>query len=278
MLETEPPHRSELREVDRMLKQRAFLLLALCVAAPVRAGLFSDEDARKQIQDNRKDTQQLEARLLKLEDRVAQQTRSMLDLQSQIEALTGEIRKLRGQNEELTHGLQDSEKRAKDFYVDLDTRIRHFESTEEAAKAETPSGSAASAVGSTDTFDPATEDRAFEAAYGLFRAGRHASAVKAFQEFLKKYPDSGHAPNTLYYLGAAKFALKDYKGALDSYQRFLKASPASPREAAVLLDIAGCQQELKQPAAAKKTLKQIVAKYPDSEAAGKARKLLASTR
>ena len=58
----------------------------------------------------------------------------MLDLQSQIEALSTEIRKLRGQNEELTHGLQDAEKRAKDFYVDLDTRLRHFESEEASAQ------------------------------------------------------------------------------------------------------------------------------------------------
>jgi len=39
----------------------------------------------------------------------------MLDLQGQIEALNGELRKLRGQNEELAHGLQDAEKREKDF-------------------------------------------------------------------------------------------------------------------------------------------------------------------
>ena len=44
------------------------MLLALCVAAPAQAGLFSDDDARKQIQDNRKAIQQLEARVLKLEE------------------------------------------------------------------------------------------------------------------------------------------------------------------------------------------------------------------
>lgn len=249
-----------------MLKQRALLLLALCCAAPAQAGLFSDDDARKQIQ-------QLEARMLKLEAAAEQQTKSLLDLLGQIEALNEEIRKLRGQNEELVHGLQDAEKREKDFYVDLDTRLRRFEPTDSTAQA---AGAAAAAP--TDPDDPAAENRAFEAAYGLFKGGSHENAAAAFQEFLKKYPGSVHAPNASYWLGNAQFMLKDYKNALGTYQGLLKAFPGTPRAAEVLFSIAGCQQELKQDAAAQKTLKQLVARYPDSEAAGKAKKLITTAK
>ena len=249
-----------------MLKQRALLLLALCCAAPAQAGLFSDDDARKQIQ-------QLEARMLKLEAAAEQQTKSLLDLLGQIEVLNGEIRKLRGQNEELMHGLQDAEKREKDFYVDLDTRLRRFEPTDNAAQI----GSDA-AVAPVDRDDLAAENRAFEAAYGLFKGGSHENAVTAFQEFLKKYPESVHAPNANYWLGNAQFALKDCKNALGTYQGLLKAFPGMPKAAEVLFNIAGCLQELKQDAAAQKTLKQLVAKYPDSEAAGKAKKLITTPK
>lgn len=282
-----------------MLKLCALMLLGLCFAGPAQAGLFSDEDARKQIddvrkqtddarkqiddarkqiQDNRKEIQQLEAQLRKHEDRIGQQTRSMLDLQSQIEALNGEIRKLRGQNEELAHGLGDAEKRAKDFYVDLDSRLRHFESLEEAAKDEAVPASGVSSIAATptDTSDPAVENRAYEAAYGLFKEGQHANAVKAFHEFIKKYPDSVHVPNATYWLGTSKFALKDYKGALGYFQKFLEISPDAPKAAEVLFSIAECQKELKQSTASKKTLKQIVTQYPNSEAAAKAKKLLAT--
>lgn len=279
-----------------MLKLCALMLLGLCCANPAQAGLFSDEDARKQIedarkqieeartqiQDDRKEIQRLEARLLKLDNRDSQQTRSMLDLQTQIESLNSEIRKLRGQNEELAHGLQDAEKRAKDFYVDLDTRLRHFESLEEAAKAKeeavSASGIAPVATVSTDPSDPAFENRAYESAYGLFKEGRHANAVKAFHEFLKKYPDSVHVPNATFWLGSAKLALKDYKGALGFYQRLLEISPATPKAAEALLNIAACQRELKQTTAARKTLKQLIAQYPTSEAAVKAKKLLAAAK
>ncbi|HYR05085.1 MAG TPA: tol-pal system protein YbgF [Gallionella sp.] len=247
-----------------MLRQRALLLLALCCAAPAQAGLFSDDDARKQIQ-------QLEARVLKLETAAEQQTKSLLDLLGQIDVLNGEIRKLRGQNEELVHGLQDAEKREKDFYVDLDTRLRRFEPADNAAQT---GGDASAATAPVDSDDPAAENRVFEAAYGLFKGGSYENAAKAFQEFLKKYPMSVHVPNANYWLGNAQFALKDYKNALVTYQALLKAFPGTHRAAEVLFSIAGCQQELKQDAVAQKTLRQLVAKYPDSEAAGKARKLI----
>jgi len=262
--------------------RRSLLLLSLLVATSAQAGLFSDDEARKQVQ-------QLEGRVLKLEQELEQrieqkfeqrleqkldesnkqQTRSMLDLQGQIDALNTELRKLRGLNEELSRGLQDAEKREKDFYVDLDTRLRHFESKEEAASAALPVAAAP-----VDPSDPAPENRAFEAAYGLFKSGNHENAVKAFQEFLNKYPDSVHVANANYWLGNAQFALKDYKNALDTYQGLLKIFPGTPKAAEVLFSIAGCQQELKRSASAQKTLKQLVARYPDSEAAGKAKKLI----
>lgn len=260
-----------------MLKQRAFLLLVLCLVIPAQAGLLEDDDARKQIR-------QLEARVLKLEDAIKQQqTKSMLDLQSQIDALNTEIRKLRGQNEEIAHGLQDAEKRQKDFYVDLDTRLRHFESAEAAAKeaAEAAAKAAPKAPPApvpVDPSDPAAENRAIESAYNLYKSGSHADAVKALQDFLKKYPDSVHVPNASFWLGNAQYAMKDYKGALDTYEGFIKDFADSPRAPDVLYGIARCQLGLKRSVAAHKTLKKLVAKYPASEAAAKAKKQLAAAK
>jgi tol-pal system protein YbgF len=266
-----------------MLKQRALFLLGLCLAIPAHAGLLDDDEARQQIKQLEARVLKLEeaARVLKLEDAVKQQTKSMLDLQGQIEAVNTEIRKLRGQNEETTHGLQDAEKRQKDFYVDLDSRLRHFESAEEAAKEAAKEATAAAAKTpvapiTVDPSDPVPENRAFEAAYGMLKSGSYGNAIRAFQEFLKKYPDSVQVPNANYWLGNAQFALKDYHGALDTFQGLLKDFPSTPKGADVLLNIAGCQRELKHTVAAKKTLKQLIAKYPSSEAAAKAKKLLSA--
>ncbi|MCR4298302.1 MAG: tol-pal system protein YbgF [Gallionella sp.] len=260
------------------------MLLALCVAAPAQAGLFSDDEARKQIQQLETRAQQLETRVLKLEERAPKlegdadrQNKSLMDLQGQIETLNREIRNLRGQNEELARGLQDAEKREKDFYVDLDTRLRHFESKEEAMAA-AANANLSAANTPADPFDPTVENRAFELAYGLFKDGKFADAVAAFQGFINKYPESVHVPNANYWIGSAQFALHDYQSALGTYQGLINVFPSIPRAADVLFSIAECQRELKQSAAAQKTLKQLAAKYPGSEAAAKAKELIAAPR
>ena len=253
-----------------MLKHRALLLLGLCLAVPAQAGILEDDQARQQIKE-------LGARVLKQDETIQHQTKSLLDLQSQIDTLNAEVRTLRGQNEDTAHGLQDAEKRQKDFYVDLDTRVRHFESEEQAAKA-----AAASAVKATapvaDTLGPVSEDHAFAVAYGLFQADKYADAARSFREFLKKYPDSIHVPNAKYYLGNAQFSVKNYRGALDTYQDLLKAYPDTPITADVLFKIAECLHGLKHNVAAHKTLKKIISKFPTSKAAAKAKKLLAATK
>ena len=263
-----------------MLKQRALLLLALCFAIPAQAGLLEDDEARLQIQ-------KLEARVLKLENAINQQTKPMLDLQSQIDSLNTEIRNLRGQNEENAHGLQDAEKREKDFYVDLDTRVRNLESAEAAAKdaaakeaaaKEAAAKQAAAAPVALDPFDPVAEDRAYEAGYALYKAGNYADAAKSFQSFAKNFPDSLRVPEAEYWLGNSQLAMKDYKSALDTYQGYLKDFPEAAKSADVMYGMARCLQGLKRPNAARKTLKKLLAKYPSSGAAAKAKKLLAASK
>ena len=247
-----------------MLKSRVLILLGICCASSAQAGLFSDDEARKSIQ-------QIEARVQTLEDQGKQQTQTILELQGQIETLNGTIRQLRGQNEEISHGLQDAEKREKDFYVDLDTRLRHFESIEAAAKT-------AETTQAADPEDPSTEDRAIEKAYALVKSGNNEDAVKALQDFLNKYPDSVHTAYALYWLGNTELGLKDCKSAMAAYRELLKSHPKSDKAPDAMLGIAICQKSLKAVTQARETLRQLVSKYPDSPAAAKAKKLIAESR
>jgi tol-pal system protein YbgF len=248
--------------------------MLLCCAVPAQAGLFTDDEAHKLIEQLEARVVRLEATDVQIKGTMEQQTRSMLDLQAQIEALNTELRKLRGQNEELLHGAQDGEKRIKDFYVDLDARLRLLETGSEAAKVAAASAPPVPVV--TDPSDPAVQNRAYESAYALIRAGNHENTAKAFRDFLGKYPDSVYVPNAKYALGNALFALRDYKGALEIYQELLGSAPGFAKAADAMFSVAGCQQELNQNAAARKTLKQLVVKYPGTEPAVKASQLLSA--
>ena len=225
-----------------------------------------------------------------------QQTSSMPKLQAQIDLLNTELRRLRSQNEDLLNNLQDVEKRQKEFYMDMDASLRHLDTvvagTSSAPSASQPTKSAgggnlppspaahpqSSSIKATNgsaLIDTITiENRAYELAYGHVKASNYQDAISAFQEFLKKYPESKHEANILYELGNANFALKDYKSALENYRLLLSKYPSSPDVPVAMLSIADSQYQLKAVLGAKKTLSQIVAKYPGSKIADQAKKRL----
>jgi len=249
---------------------RLWLLLCLCAASgQAAAGLFADEDARKQVK-------QLEARTVKLEQALQaaeadkkQSIRAMLDLQMQLEVVNNELRRLQGQNEELVHNLQDAEKRQKDFYIDLDTRLRRIESA---------GGAASERVDGPKATAPVGENRAFEAAYNLYKAENYQKATAAFADFLKRYPQSAHEANVRYWMGNAYFLLKDCKNSVSSYQALVNKYQDHPRVPEAMLNIADCQMNLKNKTAAKKTLKQLISQFPGSDASEKAKKRLAKIK
>ncbi len=250
-----------------------FIVFAIfCLtAAPSFAGLFSDNEARQQIQQLQAKAASTEELLVKLDAANKQQTSALLDLQTLIDAQSADLRKLRGQIEELVHNLQDAEKRQKDFYVDLDGRMRRFEAADS-----TTADKTSSVKSKSD--DSVAENRALEAALGFYKAENFQSAINAFQEFLINYPKSVHIANVRYWAGNAYYMLRDYKNSLDNFQVIANKFDTYPKIAEVMFSIADCQELLNDNEAAKATLKQISTKYPNSDAAAKAKKELANLK
>jgi len=67
---------------------------------------------------------------------------------------------------------------------------------------------------------------------------------------------------------------EDFRGAIAAQRQLVAAYPDSQKVPDALLNIASAQIELGDNGGARKTLEEIVAKYPTSEAAGKARQRL----
>ena len=111
-----------------MLKLSA-LLLAMAGSSAAHAGLFDDEEARKQIVQLRSqmaETQRtLDQRIAELEAQA--RNRSIIDLFNQVETLKTEFARLRGQIELLQNEMENTQKRQRDLYVDLDGRLRKVE-------------------------------------------------------------------------------------------------------------------------------------------------------
>jgi tol-pal system protein YbgF len=99
-------------------------------------------------------------------------------------------------------------------------------------------------------------------------------AEASFQSFVKRYPDSPYWPLAQFWLGNVNYAQKDYKAAIAGLQAMVKRYPLHVRTPDALLTMANSQVESGQKPAGKKTLETLIAKYPDSEAAGLAKQAL----
>jgi len=233
-------------------------LLFILFALPARAGLFDDDEARKRIESLRSEA---DARVEKI-------NRAQMDLANQIEALRAQMAKLGGQIEVLTHDLEATQKRQKDFYVDLDSRMRKLEPQPDAAD------TGAGAKSATPAIDPAAETRDYEAALNLFKAGKLKDALAAFLAFAKTYPASGFSPSAHYWAASAHYQLGEFKKAGEVFSSVAATWPDEAKAPDALLGLANSQRESGDAKGARKTLEQLVTRYPASAAAKAAKQRL----
>ncbi|MBK6355236.1 MAG: tol-pal system protein YbgF [Betaproteobacteria bacterium] len=239
---------------------RIALLIAALGSVQAHAGVFDDDEARRQIIDLR----------VKSEARFDQQAKGQLDLANQIQRQADEISRLRGQIETLNYELETAKKRQQDFYLDLDTRLRKFETAESTNAAVNPENGANSKPAS----DPAKEGQEYEAALNQFKAGKYKEAAAGFGAFVQKYPASSLAPNAQYWLGNAWYAQRDCKRAIEAQSVVTTKYADSAKAPDAWLAIATCQQELGNPTGTKRSLETVIAKYPTAPAAETARERL----
>ena len=250
-----------------MLNRLFPIVLLSALAMPGHAGLFDDDEARKQISEIRN---QHENRLNEQQRRIDQlDTRNgqkMVEVLSQMADLNQQIAQLRGELEVITFNLQNLQKRQQDLYVDLDGRLRAMEGG--APEGSSPMSQARSAQSEADA---AT---AYETAYGLYRAGKLKPAIAALNEISTKYSGSKAAPNALFWLGMAHARLGEGRGALVSFRKLVDNYRDHAKAPDALRAMGSLQLELGDKKAAAKTFKELVASYPDSEAAKEAEKEL----
>jgi tol-pal system protein YbgF len=282
----------------------------LALSFPSAAGLFDDDEARRRIEMLRSELAQQgkdnEARIIKLEEQIRRI--GVVELVQQLQQMNEEIARLRGQLEVMSNENQQLQKRQRDFYLDLDSRLKRLEGSASGAgsppavpatappvtgappAAAAPSASSAPGPSSAMA-DPAAgtpkaasrdeqarEVRAYDTASNLFRRNDFAGAIEAFKAFLKDFPSSQLAANAIYWIGISHANLRDYRSALAAQEQILSRYPQSPKAPDALLAIAAIQIEQGDTGSARNTLEDIIARFPTSEAAGKARTRLATFR
>lgn len=265
---------------------RQTLALILSVAATA-ASAGPAEDALARVAELQKTVQAQQERIVKLE--AQGQNQGVIALLNQVDALKAEVARLRGFQEEQAYQMDVAEKRVKDLFVDLDSRlgqvgsqVKELASRPAATVADTvrlqPAQTLTSvpAAAATPPLDTDAESRAYAAAHTLVKAGKYKEATQAMQGFLDQFSGGALAPNAVYWMGFSQVNQGDFAGAATSYQRLIDEFPSSAKAPDAMLSLARARLQTNEPGPARAMLEQLIAKHPASKAAVAGKKLLAT--
>ena len=188
-------------------------------------------------------------------------TAAMMDLQRQFEQVKAEKAQLRGELESLQKQSEDLVNTQKLYFKDVDTRLAKVEPQKVEIE------------GVTGELVPG-EKLAYDTALKSFQEGQFDKADTQFAAFIQKFPTSPYLPVAMYWLGNAKYALKDYNSATVQFEKLIAQYPNHQRVPGAMLMMANCQLESGNKLVANLLLTNLVSKYPNSLAASEAKVLL----
>lgn len=211
--------------------------------------------------------------------------------------LRDDLRQMRGELERMRYEFDQSQRRAREQYLDLDRRLQRFEGGGAGANVPAPAAGAIVEPGGTvTTATPSTEasaatagpvvisagsgatpeeEGAYLTAFDALKNGKYDEAIRGFRALLEKWPQGRYADNALYWTGEAYYVKRDYKSALAAFESVLQRFPSSPKGPDAMLKIGLTQIDLKQESQGRATLQRLVETYPQSSAARLAQQRLA---
>jgi tol-pal system protein YbgF len=249
---------------------KKLILLACLFASPLHAALFEDTDARKKLQEMQLKESELEARIVSLEAVI--KSGSLNDMLNQIELMKQDVSKLRGDMETLRHLNATVEQRQKDLYQDLDSRLRSIEEKSNLGSLPTPNK--VTETPPMSEIKAPSDQEVYDQANVLLDGLKNKEAFQAFTDFIKQFPNSALLPDAKFGLANAQFNLKNYKATIGTYQKLLDQHPDFAKNPEALLGLANAQIQLALIPEAKKSLKDLIKKYPRSDVVQNAQKRL----
>ena len=224
------------------------------------------------------------------------EARAMVQLMNQIDALNRELSQLRGKVEELSNSILNAEKRQKDMYLDLDTRLRRLEASttdvmsnfnkatgdlselrarvEKLEQSGVDGPAASASPGAANLTSSGDVLRAYETAMAKYRGAQYQEAIDAFQHIVKQYPNDPLAVNAQYWTGDAFYQLRAYRSAVDAQKVLIEKYPNSPKVPDAMLNMGSALIGLDDLPEARQTWEKLIAAYPGSRAARNAQERL----
>ena len=134
-----------------------------------------------------------------------------------------------------------------------------------------PASAPASAVQPQRALASAQLAESYRQAIILFGRGRHADARRAFEAVYEADTGSDLADNALFWIGETYFAAQDYTNAVRYYMRVVNDYASQNKAPDALFKTAVAQARTGDLALARRTLQQVIDRYPYSSSASSAK-------
>ncbi len=286
--------------MNRFKPKLVFAIVTAALSFNAAAGLFDDDEARKDIKALRAQNIETDLRIQKLDESI--KNIGVIQLLNQIEQLNAELSRLRGQVEVLTNQNEQLAKRQKDFYLDIDTRLRKLEGVGDAPPAV---GGQAINPSSPSTSPPGLSQSAITTGGGLANAASIAAppptvsygtppsqepSIQSGPQANGRGPSGPNGPNSpaptftrdqenkAYDIGSNLFRRNDYIGAIRAFETFTKDFPTSQLVANAQYWIGIAYFNLKDFSNARSMQESLLKKYPESAKAPDALLAIASVQ
>jgi tol-pal system protein YbgF len=210
-----------------------------------------------------------------------QQNRNVIELMNQIETLGADLNRLRGELEVLHNSLENAQRRQRDMYLDLDTRLRRLEGAgAEAAQKQDKSvaeletrlkrleeAAATPAVGELEARVKRLEAQiagAASAAPASTSGGAAAPSAAAAGQRPAAAPSEGSASKRAYDNALNAYRSGDYQGAITAFEAFVKRYPRDALAPNAQYWIGDAWFNLRDFRAAAGAQQALISNYPDS--------------
>jgi tol-pal system protein YbgF len=228
----------------------------------------------------------------------------MMEMLDRMEFVQKTVRDLRGEVDRLGHELERTQTRQQKLYLDLDKRLMSVEPgsttganvagsrsdvqtpvvsvsgqvpqevpTPLVVEPEVPISPPSSPAQRTATKDSTKEGAIYQRAFVFLNNGRYDDAVSHFSLLIDSYPQGDYADNAQYWLGETYYVKREFQLAREHFTKVMENYSESIKVSDALLKTGYIEYETGQWGKARKVLKSVVEKHPDSNAA-----LLASDR
>ena len=113
----------------------------------------------------------------------------------------------------------------------------------------------------------ANGDAAYAEAFAALKRDDFVESARAFQAYLRDYPDGALAPNAWYWLGESYYVTQNYPQALEAFDTVLQRFPDSSKAPDALLKKGYSQIELGDANRGAAILNDVINQFPGTEAA-----------